>query len=300
MNTKTYLVSYGDLSFGAAIRKPKKVLKTDSQQYHIQFGGKEKCIDITVYKNEPKAWLTGLRHDKLCVMNETLPEGNSGTVLMVCAAILFTIHNYPYVSSLEFLDKSQLKCKLKTKIPLDSYYFAKHGKTWYESKFGARPAYEPYIRSMEMLNVFLDSSAEKAKYAFESFYKERVFVHVKKHYEDMKHISYDAKDKYIGQLKQIMCPLFNETSTFREFIKKIDESHPQNCIIYFGWLNTFLTQAGNIPFQGMNWIIDKSCVPKNSVIKVKPYEKTLFVQKHDKFDFMTSLPPQHGGIKNIF
>lgn len=284
---KTYHVTSGDLLFGASVRKPEKVLQTEPQQYHVEFGGKQKCIDITIYKNQEKAWLTGLRHNVACAFNKELPNGKDGTVVMLNSAMMFIKKKFPYVSHLEFLDNSHIKCKLKTRVPLDSYYIAKYGNTWYGMMFDARPAKMIHNECISQLNGFLDSQEDKSKYSFQQFFAEHINLYVTRAYDKMKH-----KDKYIVRLREVLQPVFDTSLTFREFIKKVDETHPRNCIVFYGWLDEFLANSSEVPFQYMHWIID---VPLACNIRIKKVDEAMFSVEHPDFDFLNTMSLHDGG-----
>jgi hypothetical protein len=289
---KTFRVSCGDFVFGASVRKPEKVLPSDKQQYNIAFGGTNKCIDITLYKNQEKGWLSGLKHDVGCAFNKPLPRGDEGTVIMVKSAIAFIKKRYPFVTHFEFLDTSTISCKKKTRISLAYLQFAKYGKTWYSSKFGALPCDPDQQVRMATLNDFMESDQEKAKYSFDRFKQEHLDLEIEVAYK-----SFDNKEDLAARLLDVIKPVFEETKNFREFVFALDRKFPKNCLVFVGWLQPFLMKVGQVQFHQTHWSFSANMrlPPK---ISIRKSEESVFKPKRTEFDWMSTLPPSaHTGGK---
>jgi len=285
MQKTNWKVTTGDFVFGATIRKPEKLFSSDNQQYMIEFGGTAKCIDITVYKNDEKAWLTGLKHDELCAVNKPLATGDEGTVVMVKAAVAFVKFKFPFVTHFEFLDTSHIDCKKKTQLSLAYFHFAKHGNTWYGSKFDAKPCVVGMDIQMRDLNKWMDSVSEKQKYSFAKFRAEHLELEIEHAYKDFK-----RADAMKTKLFEVIRPVFDETRTFREFITTLDTRIPKNCIVFYGWLEPFLNNIGNVNFHDTHWAFSSDLpeLPRMKIEKIK--ENLMRPTTRPQFDWMSTIP----------
>lgn len=269
---KYYEVSHKQFVFGASVTVPEPTYKDDDKIYYIGFGGTRKCIDITVYDRNPIAYLSGLRHDDACALNCELPTGDLGTVLMVKAALQFVVKKYTFVIEFRLIDESSIMCKKDVKISLMYLYFAKHGKTWYMSKFNAKivPTTSASKHILEEANTYMITAKFKKDTSWAQF--ETRFL-------------YDVKTKRRKRLCDKLRPLYEQANTFREFIMSVANTY-EDCYVFCNWLDKFMSQLLN---QGVMWTI-KSKVCDTIKITIGKRQTTPFTYKSiRKMDFMNTL-----------
>jgi hypothetical protein len=270
MNKSHYTVIYQGFRFGATILQPEKILPRERQQYIITFGGRRKCVDITLYNGNETAWITGLTFKPKCMLGEEpLKRGNDGTVVMLKSALSFCAKKYSFVKRFRFLDNSHIDCdKDKSKrISLSSFYIAKHGITWYMAKFQAYPVKKKHLKQLERGNEKLDKIKSMS---FENFVAHYIQLH---------------GDRIDGnELKKELTEYYEGTKTFREFVMKVNEAH-KDCTIFYFWLDYFIRNLFDIPLDTMEWFIDSSPYIDYE-IEVVERENTSFVKKRTTFDFL--------------
>jgi hypothetical protein len=110
----------------------------------MKFGGiKEQCIKIVINKKINKASIEDLIYRKKCSIFNTLNKSknnkNNNIILLLKSALLYCVKKYPEINIYEINDMSYINCGNYQRIPLSDLYVIKHGKTWYEYYFDARP-----------------------------------------------------------------------------------------------------------------------------------------------------------------
>jgi hypothetical protein len=155
----------------------------------ITFGGKIACISISVYADDPDAHISGIKYSKKCALPPSNANGNanatlypleraSGTEAMVSAALQFVFRRFRRVRGVTLKDKSHVRSEVVQglEIPLQPLYIAKHGKTWYEAKFGAelespdqRARYAAGVAELRSLRLHGD---------YDEFFKSAILRHL--------------------------------------------------------------------------------------------------------------------------
>jgi hypothetical protein len=110
----------------------------------IKFDGiKKTCVFFSVYWDDNEKLypnLEGVSFDAKCSFDDKFQlQRKSGTILMLKCALKFLLALYPMIKGIMFKDQSVLKCLGDVRINLSSFYIAKYGRTWYQSKFDAEP-----------------------------------------------------------------------------------------------------------------------------------------------------------------
>lgn len=218
-----YLLKHDGYVFKVCVLLPEKVFKKDSQQYFIEFGGKYKCIDITVRNGEETAWLTGIKHHVKCLLNARLQKGQDGTVLMLKAALSFVKERYPFVKRMFLADTSSIHLENQRFVSLISYCILKYNTSWYGKYFDARPENEHDLRAL--INQ-LDSTSHKQKYKdYIEFYDKYVSLHSRG--IDQNILDTLQKNKAIHK-KFLHC------HTVREFLLYLDDKYGKQ--VFQSWL----------------------------------------------------------------
>jgi hypothetical protein len=112
------------------------IFKEHEQLTRFYFGGKEKCVFISIYKDDDMANLDTIGHGYNCALDGDLPRGE-GTIKLLKSALKFLLYMFPSITSISLLDKSNIECARNTKMYLAYIYLAVYGKTWYQKHFDA-------------------------------------------------------------------------------------------------------------------------------------------------------------------
>lgn len=98
------------------------------------------CVVLVFYKdNEYSSVLQDFVFDKACTEEKNLRRGAQGSVIMLQAAFFVLYRLYPKVRETELSDKSTIPDPSGFDAKLSNYYLLKHGVTWYQKFFDARP-----------------------------------------------------------------------------------------------------------------------------------------------------------------
>lgn len=284
---KYFIVKCNDLEFKASVFSPQKVSSKDEQSYMIEFGGKRKCIDITVYKNESDAWISGLRHRYDCAYNKRLPKGDAGTIIMIKTALGFTKIMFSFVRHFKFCDDSFIKLTMNYRISLAPYYVTKYKKTWYEMKFEAYLENEDEAKKLDSINTMLDSKKHKNKYvSYRNFYDKHILL--------LRNKIFDRTFEALQPSKELE-KHFKECTTIRKFLLLLDETH--EIIIFDTWLERLI----GLELMDLIWIIDceKTVVPRIDNIKIsKDVKNTPFAPSNKHKIEINSImnTKQRGGL----
>ncbi len=255
MRTDYFIISHKNNKFKASIRLPEKVFSDYAQEYYIEFGGKYKCVDITLTENEDIAWLTGIKHHPKCLLNAPLQKGNEGTVLMLNLALHFLKQKFKFVKYIYLTDSSYIKLAKNQSISLIAYYIIKYKTSWYGKYFDAYPK---NTNDIETINIFLDSSNEITKYSsYKDFFNQHILGLSKIIDSDVLDIL--KKDKKIHKY-------FKKTKTIRRFLLFLEEKYEKH--LFQSWvLPLFPTKL-----EGTTWIIDISSLKHMDFIVEKTDE----------------------------
>lgn len=105
----------------------------------LSFGGKKKCVVIHVEHGKPCGYMSIAQVDEKCNLNGDLRR-ESGTIHLIKVAMKVTCDLYKHLNGkFNYDDKSSIYCEGDIVIRLPHYYWAVHGKTWYEKHLNAYP-----------------------------------------------------------------------------------------------------------------------------------------------------------------
>jgi hypothetical protein len=212
----------------------------------VTFGYQKMCVAITVYPHDPVGHLEGVSYNELCGINEFTNtnglESGSDTVKMLKTALRFTCDLWSQVKSFSLKDSSSIDCNHGRKVSLNYLHLAKHGKTWYQDKFGAVPQTKDDEKYLVMLNETMEAPITEP---FEWFY-----------------------DKYIlrfqnrmlmkkPQLVPILKPIYEQATTIREFIQLASKN---DCIIFEHWFDVMMSKLCLFQFAYEYWVIPETSI----------------------------------------
>lgn len=236
--------------------------------HKVFFGGKKKCIVISVYQDGTHPNIDTLSTSRFCDTQGSLQPG-TGTIAMIKAAVAFVHSVYPYLKGcdFEFIDKSYVDCMSGYRQQLPSLYMVHHGKTWYEAKFQAFPA---------------DKKEEYENH------KDKLQKHLKTPLPTWTDF---LKTYTISKLHQkILHPWFIQSATWIEFIQRL-KSEGFDCYVYKDWLNSFV--SNHIPgLYGKSWKISSRDMPLPGIEiqKLSSKPSDMFGGSEDSDDLVL---PQH-------
>lgn len=222
----------------------------------IKFGGARQCINISVYNDDNRPNINGISYDSECSIDRDLVPGD-GTVDMVRCALKFVVTLFPDTKMFMFKDHSKITCKNKMEIPLYYYYIAKHGRTWYSLKFGAKPKIKE--DSIKGLLTYLKDSPMLSIEEFDKMY-------VKESGCQLRNFSNYFRNDY------------NSSKNYLEFLQKVISSH--DCGILMSWFQYFMYNNCAFNFGEAFWVIKRKDIDtwediKYSEIESKPRFKSM-------------------------
>ena len=207
--------------------------------YYLSVGGEGKnfrCVNISVPKD--KAKITGIlsyaESKDGCTLDGMKIKGDA-TKQMLLLGITIARELAPQMTEIELEDMSHFFCKVPDegdkKVPLHCFFFAFHGKTWYEEKFNAIILNEHLRRKYDEAKMNLYDSSKKPEHF------------------------YFANNSLNNELQ----PLFQESTSWNDFFKKIDIKYGKNkCIVVYPWLRQVLLTYifnNNLFIEGLKWVI---------------------------------------------
>lgn len=216
--------------------------------WRIFFGGKKDCVTLYVQKDKSitTATLGGVRYHKNCIEEgpeEILPR--KYTVMMVRTALSFILHKFKHVKEFELLDVSTIKCKTKVRVPLNLFYIAKTGKTWYEAKFGAfiekekhRDLYKQAVQRLK------DIPVDDMSNLLENYVKRLARG-------SMQELVYTTLVDALRTSAKKHTRMFD---VLKEVLSNFD------CIIADRWLVAYLKSIHDWDFENTMWLIPKSSI----------------------------------------
>lgn len=202
----------------------------------ITFGGKKKCVVINVERDDSSAYMSIAQFDNQCNLNGDMRR-KVGTIYMIKVAMKVTCQLYSHLSgAFKFDDRSSIPCKDYIFIRLPHYYWALHGKTWYEKHLKAYP-----VGSKNM-----DSQAIKTEY------KEAVTT-LKKELSTKPDLS-----QYIQWMKpakkRYLQNVYENAKSMKEFIVDF-KRQGLDCNIYETWLSQVVS-PWMLSFENILWQMD--------------------------------------------
>lgn len=203
------------------------------QEHRVKFGGERQCINISVYLDDNVPNINGISYDSGCSIGNDLHPG-VGTVEMVKSALLFVKELYPEKKAFMFKDHSKIKCKNRVEVPLYFFYIAKHGKTWYEDKFGARPYTKEERGAIKELVDFLKESPMISIEEFDNTYVKKSGCQLRNFSDHFREV-YDTSSSYI------------------EFLKHVIETN--DCGVLMNWFQYFMYKHCAFNFGEAFWIV---------------------------------------------
>jgi hypothetical protein len=228
----------------------------------LNIGGiKDDCLtfSIPIYKKEPiKLAYAQSTSDKVqCTLDSKEIKGDS-TFKMICLGftIITEITDQRHI---ELDDMSHFTCDLpdgsRCEVELAPFMFAFHGKTWYESKFGAM-----------LVNVK----------------KRNQYIQMKCRLHDPKYkpSAYDFGGN--ESLKNMLNPYFEKVRSWHDFFNVVTHEFGKNkCSIVYPWLKHALQNhifKNEFEFMGDKWILNFDGMPNITYNIIKVYSSGIILQ----------------------
>lgn len=218
-------------------------IEETQDMYKIKYGGRKACVFFSVYKGYEEEYpnLDGLGTDKGCNVEESLDD----TVLLFKSSLQFLIWRFPNIKYVQFLDTSKKECAGGIHIDLATFHFAKHGKTWYEDKFGAKPLDKSRSKYFRRASEYLDN--ECPQHGFDTFYKENIMRFV----ESFKKV----KKADVYAMLQIC---WDNAISYKDFFKQVGS---KDCVLFQQWLKTYISSLWkHIAIDTLYWKISKKVI----------------------------------------
>ena len=204
----------------------------------VYFGGKKMCISFSVYFDEPDPNLDALGYDEKCNTSSTMAN-NIGTKHMLLTSFAFIKHMYATKGVSEnflFKDASTIECNGHSMF-LSHFYMLHHNKTWYESKFGAKPTQYAQVYNNKVLEW-------------------KLFLKTKPSPNDI----FD-RIKNVDR-KEHLTKLYSKYLTIGEFIKATKD---MDCSVYWKWGDKVIDTVFQHILVNAEWAIDASKLKKPEI-----------------------------------
>lgn len=238
------------------------LLDKKSGLHRVKFGGKVGCVMFSIYDDEDNPNLDGLGYGKECAINQIDPRDGLlpgvGTVAMARAAMAFVNGIFPGKGATYLKDQSKITCAMKRPLSLQHYYIAKHLKTWYEAKLGAKLVDDNQKQKYEQLLALLGSNHNES---FDYFVEKCVKPVV--------------PQKQRESLVPILEEYYKSSKTYHEFLHNLAED--KDCIIFDKWLYKFMTEATDYKFSDALWAVPPIEDPATTYKKIKNKPRFSFV-----------------------
>jgi hypothetical protein len=226
--------------------------------WRIFFGGRKDCVTIYVQKDTSIhiATLGGVNYNEHCVegASEILPRGY--TIMMVKTALSFVMKKFKHVDAFEFIDANSIVCARKVRIPLNTFYIAKTGKTWYESKFGAyienKRHWEEYRQAIKRLNSI---TIDDLPNLIENY--------VKRYRKQMLKMN----DRLFQSLIDTLETEAKKHSRIIDLIRYIVTNH--DCLVADKWLDAYMHDVYKWNFDNTLWIIPRAAIDAVDTLDIK-------------------------------
>jgi hypothetical protein len=200
----------------------------------LRIGGKNNCVEYSWdIKNPSEVYLQWLDVDRggCEITNKQIRGSNTIHMFDLSVSIL---RKYTPVSIIELMDNSKFPCILpnekRVSIHMNSYYYLFHNGTWYDTKLGAYPK----------------DTIEKERYEGNKFRAAD---------PDSKSAQFNFRN---DDLNKDFEPLFDSSTTWREFLDKIYTKYRSNTLcarIYPWYLEATSQLTGGLSLPTM-WIIE--------------------------------------------
>lgn len=166
---------------------------------NIQVGGSKMCVTIAISPTKTELSWLGIENGG-CALDYKIIQG-SDTIRMVDLAFSLLRKYFPTRTVVTLLDDSGVyitdKSGKRIKVHFLSAYVLLYGKTWYEDKFGATmDNSDAYILYRQYIDTNFDNPLKKS----DSF--------------------------NFGSVNEELQPLYQSSTTWREFMNKIKENYP--------------------------------------------------------------------------
>jgi len=225
-------------------------MSEDMDKIHI--GNTKKCVVMSVYFDGDEPNIDAISHDQNCNVTRDMLQ-NTGTVHMIKSAMSFVHKHYPQYKfkNFQLKDKSSIKCQ-RGWMPLNIYYLAKHGKTWYEKKLGAQPVdyKNVYYNDKKRLRKDMNTKIEQRELLYDSL---------------MTNANKAKKDA--------LYPYYENKKTIKEFLDYLFDNY--DCYIFRNWLESYVKNF--IPYiLGMYWHVTHDTNFHVEIEKLHERPKDLF------------------------
>ena len=182
------------------------------------------CVNVTVMGDT--LHLNGVEYSDKCTVGGNMIR-RTGTQHMVKTSLRFLLDRFPGVKQVTLDDMSSVECTFddgqKRMLSLMFSYIALNGKTWYESRLGARME-NPRIREM------YDANKRRLQ---DPDFKNTVPVSALK--LEM------ARDVLSPDARAEIARLYEAHRTVSEFVKALMEQHAERfCVVTYRWLDVFI------------------------------------------------------------
>ena len=209
-------------------------------EFRVKFGGIKQCINISVYKDDVDPNINGISFDKKCSKDADMISGE-GTVEMTKIAIKFVKSIFPDVRNFMLKDHSKITCEYNNTVPLYYFYLIKHDKTWYQSKFNAKPYNKDDIK---LIKEAIDYMKNEPMLPLEEFNKKYIIG------------SKCRLKKFVDFIKET----YNKSKSYHEFINKLISEN--DCGILQYWFSYFFSKHCTFNFGESLWVISKKTIEK--------------------------------------
>jgi hypothetical protein len=264
-----YIIKSHPYKFGASI-----IYDAEYERYVIKLGGKEECVSIHVYNEEPyQCMLTGVSFKEHCSIDNILERGQ-GTEKMLKVSLKFTLSLFPHVNNVYFIDVSKIPCKRNYYLSLAVLSIAKYGTTWYQRKFNAIPENDSVLVALSNIDAKMQGPKDMHfdKFALKYICKNK-----------------DLRKNTMDGLRL----LYNRTSSYREFITEA-HTYSKDCLVFKDWLYFFISGLEPLNLQAEYFYISKDAINEwNNVLNVSRTEISS-MQSIIK-DVILNVPTQKGG-----
>ncbi len=214
------------LKLTAEIDRNTEVIKS----YVVNLGSRtKKCIQIRIpgpATNDTEGSLIWVEKDESCGLELFNKQNLAQHMTHIGLTVARKIN--PNLHGLYLYDDSKISCDMpdgsSKLIALKPFYFAFHGSTWYEEKFGAKK-YENHDDYLLYKQKLQKPDFKPAKFEFNN-----------------------------SDLKVILEPLYKSTNTWAEFFKAIEQQFGRKkCAVVLPWLSRV---PGFHIIDTPNWYID--------------------------------------------
>ena len=230
----------------------------------LTVGGINKCVGINAPYNSDIAHLLNIkRNGGGCELDGNEISGLK-TVHMLNLAFTILKKEMLHIKFVKLEDRSDIPCKLKDGsligISLASQQLIFHQKTWYERYFNAK-----------LINPILRKLYDESKCNFNK--KPTTFNFINK------------------DLNTVLTPLFDESTSWKDFFHKINTMKDKCQIILFWYPYALKEIFQNVSFERQDWIIELNSIENIDYTILKPQQggKRSRTYKHIEYTSINQL-----------